>query len=123
MFRLLTTGVLLLSEVLPASWEPLCRSLSTLQEPSQRSRYLSRASRVYNGGHVGYMVDMVDMVDIVDMRDTVDSLDMGPFQLSRWGTRGSECSRHHCLSRRCCPLIKKMVVVLTMKIICRARIP
>ena len=68
-------------------------------------------------------VDIVLIVDIVDMMDTVDSLDMGPFQLSRWGTRGSGCSRHHCLSRRCCPLIKKMVVVLTMKIICRARIP
>ena len=122
--QLLTTGVLLLSEVLPASWEPLCPSLSTLQEPSQRSHYLSRGSRVYDGGHcddgghVGYMMDMVDMVDIVDMRDTVDSLDMEPFQLSRWGTRGSGCSRHHCLSRRCCPLIKKMVVVLTMMIIC-----
>ena len=61
---------------------------------------------------------IVLIVDIVDMRDTVDSLDMGPFQPSRWGTRGSGCSRHRCLSRRCCPLIKKMVVVLTMMIIC-----
>ena len=43
---------------------------------------------------------------------------MGPFQLSRWGTHGSGCSRHRCLSRQCCPLIKKMVVVLTMMIIC-----
>ena len=52
--KLLTTGVLLLSEVLTASWEPLCRSLSTLQEPSQRSRYFSRGSRVYDRGHCDY---------------------------------------------------------------------
>ena len=57
--KLLTTGVLLLSEVLAASWEPLCPSLSTLQEPSQHLLYLSRGSRLYDcghcddGGHVG----------------------------------------------------------------------
>ena len=66
----------------------------------------------------GDIVLIVDIVDMRESRDTVDSLDMGPFQPSRWGTRGSGCSRHRCLSRRCCPLIKKMVVVLTTKIIC-----
>lgn len=42
----------------------------------------------------------------------------GCVQRTLQGAGGSGCSRHRCLSRQCCPLIKKMVVVLTMMIIC-----